>query len=264
MARLLIGLPAGLMAISLLRVLWLLVAQFTPALSSETMALAWPFLARSLIYALVTSSGQVLVGLLAAFTVLWLARSRASQLAMITVYLIPYAIPASVIALAVRFALGAQSAWADIVSPIVGVEPGFWLYQNTFTIAVLVSIWQFFPFAFLLSFLALRTIPSETLRAAQLDGAPFMAMVRDIVLRRIWSVLMAIFGLRLVFMLVKFDTPFVFTEKIASVHDVATIELWRAIGGSTSPELTVIAWGLQLFVLSVSLLYVSAHRRVAR
>jgi len=143
---------------------------------------------------------------------------------------------------------------------LLGVPPEFWLYEHPMAAAVVASIWQFFPFAFLLSYLALRAIPPATLRSAQLDGAPFLRMTRDIVIARIWPVLAAVFALRLVFMLVKFDTPFVFTETIESDSDVATIELWRAIDGSTSPELPLIAWGLQILAICCSAIYLWARR----
>lgn len=261
MARFLIGFPVILMWLSVSLVLWLLLSDFAPAMSAESVKLAAPFVVRSVIYAVVSAAGQVAVGVLAALTVLWLARGRLAQLAMITVFLIPYAIPASVVGLAYRFGLGPGSAWAETMSPFLGVEPQFWLYDHTFEAAILASIWQFFPFAFLLSYLALRTIPPMTLRAAQLDGAPFRRMSHDIVLGRIWPVLAAIFALRLVFMLVKFDTPFIFTEKIQSENDVATVELWRAIGGSTSAELPVLAWALQLLTLLCCVMFLVARRK---
>jgi len=192
--------------------------------------------------------------------VLWLARSRISQLALITVFLLPYAIPATVIGLVMRFALGPQSAWAEMMSRLAGIPPDFWLYRHPFEAAIFASIWQFFPFAFLLSYLALRTVPPILLRTAQLDGAPFLRMTYEIILVRIWPVLAAIFALRLVFMLVKFDTPFIFTEQIDSSKDVATIEVWRAIQGSPSPELSIIAWGLQLPAIAIALLYMLSPR----
>ncbi|GGN62913.1 hypothetical protein GCM10011349_47040 [Novosphingobium indicum] len=200
---------------------------------------------------------------MAALSVLWLARTKKSQLALITVFLIPYAIPASVIGLAFRFAIGPQSAWAQFTSPLLGVPPNFWLYQHAFEAAVLASTWQFFPFAFLLSYLGLRTTPRAVLQAAQMDGAPFTRTTLMVVLARILPVIMAIFALRLAFMLVKFDTPFVFTEMIASGDDVATIELWRTIAGSTSPELNIIAWCLQITSFLLSLGYLAARREGA-
>jgi len=261
MARILIGLPIGLMGLCVVLVLGVLVGDFLPAITSENLGLAGPFLLRTIAYALITAMGQVLIGLLAALTVLWLAKRRLSQLVLIVVFLLPYAIPATVIGLVFRFGLGSESMWAQYASPFFGVAPTYWLYDHTFEAAILASIWQFFPFAFLLSFLALRSIPTQTLRAAQIDGAPFHHILAAIVLPRIWPVLAAILSLRFIFMMVKFDTPYVFTETIQSAHDVATIELWRAIAGSTSPELSLIGWGLQLMVLFVAASYVWVRAR---
>jgi ABC-type sugar transport system permease subunit len=257
--RFLIGLPTVLLALALLAVGWLLVTSFRPAPSLELLQLTGPFMLRSAIFALLTAAGQVTLGLLAALSVLWVARARWSQLALITIFLLPYAVPASEIALAFRFAAGPQSVWANIMQFWFGVSPEYWLYRHAFEASILASIWQFFPFSFLLSYLALQTTPRAMLRAAQLDGAPFLHMTGLIVLARIWPVLTAIFALRLMFMLVKFDTPFIFTETIDTPYDAATVELWRAVKGSTSPELNIIAWSLQLAALALAWLYLRAR-----
>lgn len=261
MARVLTYLPQLLMAAVLLLVGWCLSTEFRPELARENFELALPFIGRSVAFAIATAAGQTLLGLLAALSVLWLARRRLTQMIMLTIFLVPYAIPASLIGLVFRFALGGQSAWAQMSSSTFGIPSDYWLYAHPLRAASLASIWQFFPFAFLLIFLALRSIPQEVIRSAQIDGAPFSALLRDVVLARIWPVLASVFALRIVFMLVKFDTPFVFTETIASPEDVATVELWRAFSGSSSPELAVIAWCLQLLVLFVSLTYIAAQRR---
>jgi ABC-type sugar transport system permease subunit len=249
------------MGATLLIVLSRLATEFPLVVNAETTGLALPFLARSLVFAAITAAAQTTLGVLAALTVLWLARRRVSQLALITIFLLPYAVPASVIGLVFRFTFGTDSAWATTISPLLGVPVDYWLYAHPLRAAGLATIWQFFPFAFLLSFLAIRSIPREVLRSAQLDGAPFWRLLRTIVLARIWPVLASIFALRFVFMLVKFDTPFIFTETIASSQDVATVELWRAVAGSGSPELPVIAWGLQLTVIALATGYVIAQRR---
>jgi ABC-type sugar transport system permease subunit len=262
--RLLTIIPYGIMGITLLLVLWRLATEFALVVNVETVTLALPFLVRSVVFATLTAAAQTLVGLAAALTVLWLARRRITQLALITIFLLPYAVPASVIGLVFRFVVGTGSAWATTMSPLVGVPPEYWLYSHPLRAAGLATIWQFSPFAFLLSFLAIRAIPQGELRSAQMDGAPFWKLLESVVLARIWPVLASIFALRLVFMLVKFDTPYVFTEMIASADDVATVELWRVFKGSGSPELPIIAWALQLTVIGLATGYVFAQRRRSR
>jgi ABC-type sugar transport system permease subunit len=259
--RIIIGLPLVIMSLAVLSVFWLLLTDFWPEPSARTIAVALPFLFRTATFAVVTTTGQFALGLLAALCVLWLARSRWSQLGLITIFLLPYAIPASTIGLAFRFAFGPDSVWAAWASPLFGVEPQFWLYDNALKASMVACIWQFFPFSFLLFYLALKTTPAATLRAAQLDGAGFTRITLNVVLGRIAPILAAVFVLRLTFMLVKFDTPFVFTETIATLDDVATVELARAVIGSPSPELPVIAWALQLTAFLVAITYVGLRRR---
>ncbi len=260
-ARLLLGIQIALLAGSLVLVLQLLITGLPSGWSGENWLLAAPFVARSLIYAFVTAATQVAVGLAAALTILWLTQGRRAQLILITIFLLPYAVPATVIGLVFRFGLGAESAWAEAVSPIFGVPTTYWLTEHAFEASILASIWQFFPFAFLLCFLALKSLDPQMLRAAQSDGAPFRAMLSHIILARIWPILVGVFTLRLLFMLVKFDTPYVFTELINSLDDTATVELRRAVVGSNSPELGLIGWSLQLCALVVAVAHVFLQRR---
>lgn len=259
--RALMLISTTLLVLPLSLVLIALVKDYRPDLSSEGWGLARPFLGRTLIFALASTVGQMIVGVAAALTVLWTTRSALKQTIVIAVFLLPYAIPASVVGLSFGFAAGPQSYWAEMMESVFSIPPGYWLYDHPLLSAVAASIWQYFPFAFLLTLLALRTIPADTLRAAQLDGATFSSITSKIVLRSIWPVLLAIFMLRFVFMLVKFDTPFVFLEKIATRDEVATLELWRSVRGSDSSHLGTIAWMLQLSAIAIALLYARIHRR---
>jgi ABC-type sugar transport system permease subunit len=260
-ATFLTGVIPAITALALGLSIWLLITSFWPDFSTAHLRLAWPFLMRTFVFTLVSATFQVAIGLLAALTILWVARSQLSRLLLTTIFLVPYAIPASIVGLAFRFGLGPQSAWAIAMSNHFGIAPDYWLFENAMFVATVVSIWQFFPFSFLICYLTLLSIPESMLRSARIDGAGFIRILVDIALARIWPVLLAVFLLRIVFMMVKFDTLFIFTEAILSDSDVATIELARAISGSTSPELNVIAWLLQASAFGVAIIYFRLNQR---
>lgn len=186
----------------------------------------------TLFYAVASSVLQVLVGLVAALAVLWTCRGWVRPL-VVTTLLLPYAIPSTLVGLLYRY-LFAKNADAPLaLERWFGIPPDTWYTLHPVSAAIAASVWQFFPFSFLLLYIALAGTPSAQLKSAQLDGAPFWMMTGRIVLRRILPVLFAVFILRFIFMLVKFDTPYVFTEaRLASAADVATIEIYRAFQGS--------------------------------
>lgn len=218
------------------------------------------FLLRTAIFATITALLQTILGLAAALSVLWAGPRPRVRLLLITLFMLPYAIPSSLIGLSFKFALGAEGWIAAAAEAALGWPRDTLLGPNKLAVAGLASVWQFFPFAFLLFFLSLKSTPQAQLRSARLDGAPAAAMLIEIVLGRIWVVALSILFLRLAFMLVKYDTPFVFTVAMASEDDVATVELAKLLQGSSSLDLVALAWSL----LGLSLAVVTGYLLVER
>lgn len=228
---------------------------FLPALGSidaGIIAAAWKTLGLTLFYAISSSVLQVVLGLAAALAVHWTGRKGLRPL-LVTAMLAPYATPPALIGLVYRFLFGRNGDVPQLALSWFGLPAETWYSLHPVAAASAASVWQFFPFSFLLIYTALTGTPSAQLKAARLDGAPFWTMTYKVVLLRIAPVLLAVFVLRFIFMLVKFDTPYIFTEAgLASRADVATVEIYGAFRGSTN----FIAAGESLAAMAVFILAV--------
>lgn len=227
--------------------------EFLPSLGSvdrrvlgDAAGMIW----RTLYYATASSVLQVLLGLMAALSVHWASRGWLKPV-FVTILLAPYATPSALIGMVYRFLFGMNGDVPRLFERWFDTLPETWYVLHPVTASVAASVWQFFPFSFLLLYVALAGTPTAQLKSARLDGAPFWVLTWRIVLRRILPVLLAVFVLRFIFMLVKFDTPYIFTEAgLASPADVATVEIYAAFRGST----TFIAAGESIAALAVFLI----------
>jgi multiple sugar transport system permease protein len=237
------------------------VGRLSETASSGDLAEIAPILGRTLVFALFSSAAQTIIGLLSALAVLWCARSFWERIALVACYYLPYAVPSALVGLAYRFAIGPRGSFAEVMRAVFGIDPAFWLLENPLVAATVASAWQFAPFAFLLSYLALRSTPRRYLDAARIDGAPFWSLLIDIVLRRILPILISIFFLRLVFMIGKYDTPYIFTKGISSIEHVASVEIYPAFQSDAirglPATLTLVVFGLSVITAG---LYLIARR----
>ena len=92
-----------------------------------------------------------------------------------TLYLLPFALPVFVSAIAFAFMFNQRDGIVNKVLVdelhLVDDRP-FWLIgSNAFVTLVIASVWTAWPFAFLLQLAALQTVPDEVYEAAAIDGA---------------------------------------------------------------------------------------------
>jgi multiple sugar transport system permease protein len=92
-----------------------------------------------------------------------------------TLFLVPYALPSYVGTIAWAFMFNQRDG---VINRILVDDLGllsdrpFWLLGgNAFWVTVIVTAWQFWPFAFLMLLAALQSIPKDVYEAAALDGA---------------------------------------------------------------------------------------------
>lgn len=92
-----------------------------------------------------------------------------------TLFLTPYALPQYVGAIAWAFMFNQRDGVINrILVDDLGIldSAPFWLLGgNAFWVTVVVTVWQFWPFAFLMLLAALQNIPDDVYEAAALDGA---------------------------------------------------------------------------------------------
>lgn len=92
-----------------------------------------------------------------------------------TLFLTPYALPQYVGAIAWAFMFnqsdGAVNRFLVDDLGILDDRPFWLLGDNAFWVLVIVTVWQFWPFAFLMLLAALQNIPTDVYEAAAMDGA---------------------------------------------------------------------------------------------
>ena len=234
-----------------------------PSAAWSDWAYVLPILVRTVLFAGVSAAVQTALGLAMALAVLLTARTVAQRAAMIACFFAPYTVPSVLAGLAYRFALGPLASLPLALQRWFGIPAPFWLTAHPMLAATLASIWQFSPFAFLLIYLALKTTSTRHIEAARIDGASGWKLLSRIVLPPIAPVLLAVFFLRLVFMLGKYETPFIFTKQVMTTSQVASVAIAAAYGGSGGSLIggaTSLAVALFLVSASVAWLYLWARR----
>lgn len=103
-----------------------------------------------------------------------------------TLFLTPYALPQYVGAIAWAFMFNQRDGVINrILVDDLGILDSrpFWLLgSNAFWVLVIVTVWQFWPFAFLMLLAALQNIPNDVYEAAAMDGASLWKQFTSITL----------------------------------------------------------------------------------
>ncbi|MDN5906474.1 MAG: sugar ABC transporter permease [Micrococcaceae bacterium] len=130
-----------------------------------------------------------------------------------TLFLVPYALPSYVGTIAWAFMFNQRDG---VINRLLVDDLGlldhrpFWLLgSNAFWVMVIVTVWQFWPFAFLMLLAALQNIPGDVYEAAALDGASLWKQFTNITLpmiRHANTVLLLILSL---WIFNQFNVPYV-------------------------------------------------------
>ncbi|HEY0247778.1 MAG TPA: sugar ABC transporter permease [Gryllotalpicola sp.] len=151
---------------------------------------------------------------LAIFAAVMLSTSFRGRGFVRTLFIVPYALPAYVGTIAWAFIFSQENGVINtfLVDDLhlFGGKPPFWLLgPNSFFVICIVTIWEMWPFAFLMLLAALQSIPGEVYEAASLDGASLWKQFTRITLpliRPANSVLLLVMGL---WVFNQFNVPYV-------------------------------------------------------
>ena len=156
-------------------------------------------------YTVMTVSLQVIIGLLGALALVRFRRAAAPLLALM---LLPYVLPTVLVAFVWRWMLDPSIGFVNVWGSILGVIPrDFGWFTKTHILATLVFVgaWQFFPFALLLLYAKLVSIPRARYEAAAADGySPLQSLFR-VTMPELVPVTTTVVLLRGLFMATKFD-----------------------------------------------------------
>lgn len=187
-----------------------------------------------------------------------------------TLFLIPYAIPAYAGIITWKFIFQRDTGLLNelLVNNLHLTDTApFWLIgDNAFWSLVIVSVWQQWPFAFLMTMAGLQGIPEDLYEAAAIDGASVWQQMRHITLglmRPINSVLLLLLFL---WTFREFNTPFVlFGARPADSANLLVVNIYQS---------SFIQWNfglgaamsvlLMLFLILVAALWAVWNRKVRR
>ncbi len=129
-------------------------------------------LGRTVLYVVLVLGISWLIAMIAA---LLLQKPMPGRGALRVLFLVPYALPAFISTIAWAFMFNQRDGMVNtlLVDTLhLMDERPFWLIgDNAFFVIVIVSIWQMWPFAFLMLTAALQSLPHDVYEAAALDGA---------------------------------------------------------------------------------------------
>ncbi|GGL97773.1 carbohydrate ABC transporter permease [Nakamurella endophytica] len=187
-----------------------------------------------------------------------------------TLFLIPYALPAYAGIITWKFMFQRDNGLINELLTndlhLTGDRP-FWLIGgNAFVAVLVVSIWQQWPFAFLMTMAGMQSIPDDLYEAAAIDGASVWQQIRYITLGIMTPINSVLLLLLFLWTFREFNTPFVLFGAVPPKSaDLLTVHIynssfitWNFGFGSAMSVL------LMLFLIVVSALWALWNRRVNR
>ena len=133
-----------------------------------------------------------------------------------TLLILPFSMSPALIGVSFRFMFNPEFGLFDaffgfLIPPLADIA---WLSNPTlaFAVVVMADVWGWVPFLTLVLIGGLAALPSETIEAAQVDGASGWEVFRDVTLPQLVPVLAVVIILKSIFSLKTFDTVFMLTN----------------------------------------------------
>lgn len=173
----------------------------------------WQDVINTLKYGSITAIVQTLLGLGLAF----LFKDKKGIFATIAKALIfiPYALPYVSVSLVWKFLLDPQYGFVNKIMLALRLisEPidFFGNPSNAMWSVIFVTIWQFYPFAMIILYAALETVPKDRVEAAQVDGATSIQIFKYVTWPYIRKIFFITLFLRFLFNTGKFDHVWLLT-----------------------------------------------------
>lgn len=165
------------------------------------------------LYAALVLPTEILLGLGLALLVHRTVRSAAIRAAIYVAAMIPIVIPQIAIGVVFRLVYAPDYGILNVLLGDTGHDQILWLSSPPLAMLSVASvdIWQWTPFVYLIMFAGLQTVPSESVEAAQVDGATPWTQFRHIELHYLRPLLLLVLFFRIADVLRVFDHVYVLT-----------------------------------------------------
>ncbi len=140
------------------------------------------------------------------------------------------------------------------------LKPVNWLGSSPYSLIslIIVDVWQWTPFAFLILYAGLQTIPEELLEAARIDGAGALALFRYLIVPLLTPMITVVVLFRAIDSWRAFDTVFTLTFG-GPGRDSATLSFLAYLQGFAYSHLGL-ASALAYVMVAVVIVFVTAFR----
>jgi multiple sugar transport system permease protein len=168
---------------------------------------------QTVIYAAIVLPAEILLGLGLALLVHRTVRSSAIRAAIYVAAMIPIVIPQVAVGVVFRLVYASDYGVLNLVLGKTGHDQILWLSRPDLAMLSVgsVDIWQWTPFVYLIIFAGLQTVPTESVEAAQVDGASSWGQFRHIELNYLRPLLLLVLFFRIADVLRVFDHVYILT-----------------------------------------------------
>jgi multiple sugar transport system permease protein len=165
------------------------------------------------IYGAIVLPSEILLGLGLALLVHREVRSPGIRAAIYVAAMIPIVIPQIAVGVVFRLVYGPDYGVINAMLGLQGHDQILWLSQPALAMLSVASvdIWQWTPFVYLIMFAGFQTVPTESVEAAQVDGATSWTQFRHIELPYLRPLLLLVLFFRLADVVRVFDHVYVLT-----------------------------------------------------
>jgi multiple sugar transport system permease protein len=185
-------------------------ANFARALGNP---LLYEAIKQTAIYAAIALPIEILGGLGIALLVHRTVRSNAVRAAIYIAAMIPIVIPQIAVGVIFRLVYAPDYGILNVLLGQTGPNQPLWLSSPPLAMIATASvdIWQWTPFVYLVLFAGFQTVPSESVEAAQVDGATNWTQFRHIELPYLRPLLLLVLFFRIADVIRVFDHVYVLT-----------------------------------------------------
>jgi multiple sugar transport system permease protein len=186
-------------------------------LDNYARALSNPLLYESIkqtaLYGAIALPVEILGGLGIALLVHRTVRSSGLRAAIYVAAMIPIVIPQIAVGVVFRLVFAPDYGILNVMLGLTGPSQPLWLSvpQLALIATAAVDIWQWTPFVYLVMFAGLQTVPSESVEAAQVDGATNLTLFRFIELPYLRPLILLVLFFRIADVIRVFDQVYVLT-----------------------------------------------------
>jgi multiple sugar transport system permease protein len=220
------------------------------------------------IYAGIVLPVEILLGLGLALLVHRTVRSAAIRATIYVAAMIPIVIPQIAVGVVFRLVFAPDYGILNALLGDTGHDQILWLSSPPLAMLSVASVdvWQWTPFVYLIMFAGLQTVPSESVEAAQVDGASSWAQFRHIELSYLRPLLLLVLFFRIADVLRVFDHVYVLTGGgPGATTEFLSLYLYRVAFkfsdlGQASALAVVVMAGMTIFYSVISR-FLPAERR---